>query len=145
MKSPHLILDEGGQSLAELALALPMLVFLLIGGADLARAYAIQLAVQNGARAGAESAVLDRTPTVAATVAYARQEMGRTPGLDAAAASVTMTTLTASGGACPTSPSVATPCHVTVRVVYTFRTVVPWPLIQSSFTFDRTTVMRRFN
>lgn len=145
MKRPRMILDEGGQSLAELALALPMLVFLLIGGADLARAYAIQLAVQNGARAGAESAVLDRTPTVAATVDYAKQEMGRTPGLDAAAAAVTMTTLTAAGGACPVPPSVAAPCYVTVRVVYTFKTLVPWPLIQSSFTFDRITVMRRFN
>lgn len=145
MKTPRMIVDEGGQSLAELALALPMLVFLLIGGADLARAYAIQLAVQNGARAGAEAAVLDFTPTQAEAVAYAKQEMGRTPGLDAAATSVTMTTLTAAGAACPAPPSVATPCYVTVRVVYTFTTVVPWPLIQNSFTFDRTTAMRRFN
>ena len=44
---------DRGQSIVELALALPILVFLLIGGADLARAFAIQIAVQNGARAAA--------------------------------------------------------------------------------------------
>lgn len=136
---------ERGQAIVEVALALPVLVFLLIGGADLARAYAIQLAVQNGARAGAEAAALDFTPTEPEAVGYAKQEMGRTPGMNANAATVTMTTATAAGGPCPATPSVATPCYVTVRVRYTFATVTPWPLIPNTFVFDRSTIMRRFN
>lgn len=136
---------EQGQSIVEVALALPLLVFLLIGGADLARAYAIQLAVQNGARAGTEAAVLDFTPTEAEAVSYAKQEMGRTPGMNANAAIVTMARATESGAPCPVTPSIATPCYVTVRVRYTFTTVTPWPLIPNTFNFDRTTVMRRFN
>ena len=55
--------EDVGQSIVELSLMLPLLVFGLIGGADLARAFAIQLAVQNGARAGAESYAIDSTPT----------------------------------------------------------------------------------
>ena len=39
--------DEFGQSMVELALLLPILVFGLIGAADLARAFAIQIAIEN--------------------------------------------------------------------------------------------------
>lgn len=137
--------DHRGQSMVELALTLPILVFLLIGGADVARAFAIQLAVQNGARAGAESAALDYTPTPAEARSYARQEMGRTPGLDPLAATIDPTIATASGAACPATPSITTPCYITVRVQYTFRTIIPWPLIPNVYSLDRTTSMRRFN
>lgn len=40
-----------GQSLVELALVLPLLLLLVAGGADLARAYIIGLELQDGARA----------------------------------------------------------------------------------------------
>lgn len=74
------ISDDRGQSMVELALTLPILVFTLIGGADLARAYAIQLAVQNGARAGAEAAAVNQAPTATSIVLRTRDEMARTPG-----------------------------------------------------------------
>src|SRR5690348_9778619 len=54
---------DGGQSMVELALTMPLLVFALIGGADLARAFALQIAVENGSRAGAEAYAIDSTPT----------------------------------------------------------------------------------
>jgi Flp pilus assembly protein TadG len=135
--------EDRGQSIVELALALPLLAFLLLGGADVARAYALQLAVQNGARAGAEAAGVDFSPTAAKAVARARDEMGRTPGMDADAAIVTVFFKQVDGTTdCVVTPSIAIPCRATVRVRYTFRTITPWPLIPNSFTFDRSTTMR---
>ena len=128
----------------EFALALPILVFGLIGGADLARAFAIQLAVQNGARAGAEAAAIDFAPTGTLATSRAVDEMGRTPFLITAAATVSAVFKQTDGLTdCPIAgPTVATPCYVTVRVVYTFNTIVPWPIIPNTATFDRSTTMR---
>ncbi len=129
--------------MVELALVLPLLVFTLIGGADVARAYAIQLAVQNGARAGAEAVAIDFTPTTAQAIARARDEMARTPGMNAAAATVTVSFKRDDGTTdCADPPTVAVPCNATVRVRYTFRTVIPWPLMPNVANFDRSTVMR---
>lgn len=134
--------------MVELALTLPILVFALIGGADMARAYALQLAVQNGARAGAEAAAINDAPSSALAVARAKDEMARTPGMDvdAAIASGDMQVDAAfakvDGTACTTTPTIADPCWVTVRVRYTFRTVTPWPLVPNTANFDRRTTMR---
>lgn len=129
--------------MVELALTLPVLVFILIGGADLARAFAMQLAVQNGARAGAEAAAIDFSPTTAEAEGRARDEMARTPGMSATVPAVTVTFKQADGTTnCLTTPTVASPCFATVRVQYTFNAVIPWPLVPNSATFDRQTTMR---
>ncbi|HEV2010623.1 MAG TPA: TadE/TadG family type IV pilus assembly protein [Candidatus Limnocylindria bacterium] len=137
--------DDFGQAIAELALLMPLLAFLLVGGADMGRAFAIQLAVQNGARAGAEASALDYTPTLAEAQAHATQEMNRTPGMNAAQATITWTKLKADGTACPVTPDYNNPCYFTVRVQYTFRTIIPWPLMPNVFNFDRSTAVRSFN
>ena len=140
--------EDEAQSIAETALMLPIMVFLLVGGADVARAYAIQLAVQNGARAGAEATAVDATPTDLEAQDHARQEIARTPGLDPLAANIVMTMSRTPGGPPPCDappPTISAPCYVTVRVTYTFRTIVPWPMLPSVFNFDRTTSMRRFS
>ena len=134
--------EERGQSIVELALTLPMLVFILIGGADLGRAYAMQLAVQNGARAGAEAAAIDFSPTTAEAEARARDEMARTPGMNANAPTVTVSFARTDGTPCLATPTVADPCFVTVRVQFTFNAVIPWPLIPNAANFDRLTTMR---
>jgi Flp pilus assembly protein TadG len=135
--------EQLGQSMVEIALALPMMTFLLLGGTDMARAFAIQVAVQNGARAGAEATVLDFTPTGAETITHAQQEMNRTPGMDATQATITVTRKQQDGTtACISSPDPTTPCFVTVRVQYTFKTIINWPFIQNTFNFDRSTKMR---
>jgi len=134
----------------ELALLLPVMVFGLIGGADLARAYALQLAVQNGARAGAESYAIDFTPTAAEAIDRTKDEMGRTPGFTRDAfgkvnATVTVTVAEADGAtACISPPTVAEPCFVTVQVQYTYRTIIAWPLIPNVANFNRSTTMRTF-
>ncbi len=130
----------------EIALLLPLLAFLLLGGADLARAYAIQLAVQNGARAGAEAAAIDYSPTVTKASARARDEMSRTPGMDSAVPTVAVTFAQADGvTACVNPPTVLVPCFATVRIQHDFRTITPWPLVPNQFHFDRSTVMRMFS
>lgn len=137
--------DDGGQSMVELALTLPILVFSLIGGADLARAYAIQLAVQNGARAGAEAAAITYPFALTESSIKTRtiDEMDRTPGMVATNALITVTFKQLDGTtACTDPPSPTTPCYATVRVRYTFRTVTPWPLVPNVAYFDRSTTMR---
>jgi len=143
------IRQELGQSVVEVSLLMPMLVFLILAGGDLARAFALQLAVQNGARAGAEAAAVDFSPTRTAAEARARDEMGRTPGMNATNTSNPVVTVSFKQSDlatdCPaTTPTVADPCFAVVRVQYTFRTVTPWPLIPNTANFDRTTVMRMF-
>jgi Flp pilus assembly protein TadG len=138
--------DDLGQSMIETALVLPMLVFLVLGGGDMARAYAIQMAIQNGARAGAEAAAMDYSPTLVETEARARDEMSRTPGMDSAAPVVTVTYAQSDGiTACVSPPTLANPCFATVRVQMTWRTITPWPLIKNTFSFDRSTTMRMIN
>jgi len=139
--------SDDGQSIVEIALLLPLLVFVLLGGADLARAFAIQLAVQNGARAGAEAAAIDFSPTSAEARARAIDEMSRTPALRTTDPSLIVSvTFKKTDGitdcVAPNDPTPADPCWVTVRVQYTFRTVTPWPLIPNTANFDRTTSMR---
>jgi Flp pilus assembly protein TadG len=151
---------ELGQSIVELALALPILVFLLIGGADLARAFAIQIAVQNGARAGAEASVVSFTPNdgpiFPEAIKWTKQEMGRTPGMNTTVCSDTgvpnptctisvTRKLTDGTTDCPVSgPTLAAPCFFKVRVQYTFRTTINWPMLPNTFNFDRQTLMRAF-
>ena len=132
---------------------LPIMSFLLLGGADMARAFATQLAVQNAARSGAEATALDTTPSISAATQHVQDELGRTPSVNAASATITVTFTLSDGtsactGAANTSvagtSSIATPCYARVRVQYTWSTLIPWPLIQRSFTFDRTTMVRRY-
>lgn len=125
--------EERAQAFVEFALLLPVLTFLMIGASDLARAYAMQLAVQNGARAGAESAVIGYALTDADITGHVQDEMDRTPGMDASTAVILITRPT-SGGA----------SYVRVEVKYTYHTIVAWPLIPNTATFDRATQIRSF-
>ena len=131
--------------MVELALTLPILVFGLLGGADLARAFALQIAVENGSRAGAESYAIDSTPTPAEAQDTAMKEINRTPTANAAPGNITVTKAQADGvTTCVSPPTVATPCFVSVRVIYPWSTITAWPLVPNSGTFDRTTTIRTF-
>lgn len=135
-----------GQSIVELALCLPLLVFGVVGGADLARAYALQIAVENGSRAGAEAYAISssdvRSPLQAQTATI--QEINRTPTANATTAMVQVTLTLADGTTICDTTSLAAPCYVNVRVQYNWRTIVAWPFIPTSGTFDRTTSMRTY-
>ena len=136
---------DGGQSVVELALTLPLLVFALMGGADMARAFALQIAVENGSRAGAESYAIDSTPTNAEAQAAAIAEINRTPTANASNSNVTVIKAQGDGvTACVSPPTVAIPCYVSVRIQYPWSTIVAWPLVPNGGTFDRTTSVRTF-
>jgi Flp pilus assembly protein TadG len=136
---------EGGQSMIELALALPLLAFSLLGGADLARAFSLQIAVENGSRAGAESYAIDSSPTVAEAKTVTVNEINRTPTANVQFSDVTITKAQADGvTACLNPPTIATPCFVTVTVIYNWSTIIAWPFVPNSGTFNRTTTMRTF-
>ena len=132
--------------MVELALLLPILVFGLIGAADLARAFAIQLAVQNGARAGAEAWAIASTPTVAKTATRVSDEVSRTPGIDLNLVDIVLPdgSQHADGTYCMSTPTVANPCFYTVTVNYEFHTIVPWPFVPNVAHFSRSTTMRTF-
>ena len=140
-----LLHDQLGQSVVELALLAPILVFALLGGADLARAFAVQIAVQNGARAGAEAYAIDSTPTIAEAQAAAVAEMNRTPTVNATVSNVTVTEKLSDGTTdCTHPPALLVPCYVTIRVTYTFNTTTAWPWVPNTANFDRTTSFRMF-
>lgn len=131
--------------MVELALTLPLMVFGLLGGADMARAFALQIAVENGSRAGAESYAIDSTPTSAEAQATTIAEINRTPTANATNANVTVTKAQSDGvTACVSPPTVATPCFVSVRVIYPWTTITAWPFVPNGGTFDRTTTIRTF-
>lgn len=134
---------ENGQAIVELALLLPILVFGLIGAADVARALAVQLAVENSARAAAESEVMNASPSQSSAQTAAQNELAQTPGVVPANATVTETLKDGSGATCTTS-TLSAPCFVTVEVRYTFTTLVHWPGVSNTFTFDRSTRLRRY-
>jgi Flp pilus assembly protein TadG len=131
--------------MVELSLTLPLLCFMLIGGADLARAFALQIAVENGSRAGAEAFAMASSPNAALAQGAAVAEINRTPTAAATSSNVSVTKAQSDGTtACISPPTIATPCFVSVRVQYTWTTIVAWPLIPNSGSFDRTTTIRTF-
>lgn len=137
-----------GQAMVEFALLLPLLSFMLLGGIDLARAYAMQLAVQNGARAGAESGAIGYNLTDAQIVTHVQQEMNRTPGMNGANTMGTPTTcpnLNAGENCILVShPVVSSVTYMKVEVKFIFQTIIAWPIIPNSATIDRTTQFRVF-
>ena len=135
---------DGGQAMVELALALPLLVFGVVGGADLARAFALQIAVENGARAGAEAYAITSVPTLVQTKTAVKEEINRTPTANATDSMITVTTTLADGVTFCNTSSIAAPCFVSVRVVYSWSTLIAWPIVPNGGTFDRTTSMRTY-
>ncbi len=100
----------------------------------MARAFAAQLSVQNAARAGAEAAVTRVATTDPQIISYADDELGRVAGVDAAAATISVMHTTGVGGE----------SLVTVRVQYTYRTLVPWPFVPNTLSLDRTATFRNY-
>ncbi len=125
---------DSGQALVETALSLSLLVFTILGGADMARAFAAQMGVQNAARAGAEAAVTRAATTDPQIIAYALDELGRIAGVDSAAATITVTRTTGVGGE----------SLVNVRVQYTYRTLAPWPFVPNTLSLDKTATFRNY-
>jgi Flp pilus assembly protein TadG len=125
---------QTGQAVVETALSLSLLVFTILGGADMARAFAAQLGVHNSARAGAEAAVTRAATTDPQIITYVTDELGRIAGVNSAAATISVTHTVGAGGE----------SLVNVRVQYTYRTLVPWPFVPNTLNLDKTATFRNY-
>lgn len=72
---------DRGQSIVELAIVLPLLLLILLGCLDLGRAFAVRMALANGAREGARYAAKFPTADPYELEAMARQDIAA-QGLD---------------------------------------------------------------
>lgn len=158
---------ERGQSITELAIFIPILIVLLLGIGDLARAFATMIAIESSAReaadwgayrpgnwaTGVDPAVCDPDPIHICTV----REMERracTGALDlpdyvGAADGSTCTNPTfacaigsstnPTGSCSSASTCDVDPCHVKVTLTYDFSLIAPGGLLglPASFTLDR--------
>ena len=106
-------LGEAGQALVETAIALPILLALLVGIFEFARAYNVQQVITNAAREGAREGVLPST-TQAVAVARTNARLA-----DAGIVSATVTF--SCTGSCTTGDAVA----VQIAVPYTFLFIGP--------------------
>lgn len=108
-----MITDDRGQSLVEIALALPLLLIILIGLVDIGRIYHHASAVTNAAREAAALAARDGAAPSAIVAQRACVELGTDPG-GSCPASVRVECIR-SGGDCSTALAGG---DVTVRVTY---------------------------
>src|SRR5258706_13544515 len=151
--------NDRGQSIVELALSAPILVMALIGGIDLMRIAAVQQAVVNSSRAGADVISQDPSISQANVLAVIKGELTGTPGLHdltvvmcadqvnpapvAPSACVVLPTVSGSryGGGRADGVSCtgnsAGICYVRVRVLYEFHTIIPWWFVPNVRVVDR--------
>ena len=118
-----------GQSLAELAFILPLLLVLVLGSIDLGRLFYAYISVTNGARNGATyaSASADNLDDTAAIRDAVLQDTTGLLDTSETNPDVAVTTGTDSLGY----------SYAEVRVTYTFSPLFPWPGIPSSIEMER--------
>jgi Flp pilus assembly protein TadG len=112
------MLDQGGQSLVELALALPVLLLILLGLADFGRAFYYTTTIANAARAGAEYAAINAG--VGANTTTISYKVCNETGFVAYSSTATCPGMTV---AVSPSPPVAGGPDVTVTVTYNFELI----------------------
>jgi len=138
------VLGQAGQSFVEVGLLLPVLALMMVGGLDLARAYSSQAAVENASRAGAEAKQLGQSCTSGAGGCPAAiDEVSRVPGLNPVEVTCTVGTPTPPANSyCVTVSTDAT--YFSVRVQYTFQTLIDWKVLTRTVGLDRTTKFRSY-
>ncbi len=122
--------SQRGQSLAELAVVLPILLVIVLGSIDLGRVFFAYISVTNAARNGARFASADPESPDDLT------------GIREAALDETGDLLDSS----PTNPDIAVTTgndslgrtYAEVTVTYDFDSIFPWPGLPSSVNVERT-------
>ena len=132
-------LGDAGQALVEIAIALPILLGLLVGIFEFARAYNVQQVITNAAREGAREGVL---PTSTQSDALARANARLADG-NVSGATVTFS---CTASPCETGDAVS----VAITVPYQFRFIGPIVSLFASgasdpgtITLSTTSTMRR--
>lgn len=134
-----------GQSAVELAVAIPVLVLLLLAGADFGRIFYMSIGVNNAARAGAQFG--SQSVITAADIA-GMEAAAKTDGSNVANLSATASQCTCESGssvtACPSSycTNDASATFVEVDTSVTFHTLVTYPGIPSSTKLSGRAIMQ---
>jgi Flp pilus assembly protein TadG len=130
-----------GQALAEFALILPILLGIVGGGIDFARAFEGSMTLQTASRNAAEAAAYDATVTTLAQAQAKAQSVvcteaqrlpGFLPGVGGAIATCTNPTVTVTYARDPLAPGANERyplVTVTVTTAMEFDLLVPWPML----------------
>lgn len=138
--SRHKSRSNHGTAAVEFALAVPILLLLAFGCADLGRAAAAYLAVSNAARVGAEyGATHGYTSYTYASwqgqvVQQSDQEMQGSSAFDPSRLSVTVSTV----------PETTNLYQVTVTAAYPFSMMTAWPGLPQQFILSHSVTMQRY-
>jgi len=139
--------DRGGIAAIEFAIVAPTMVLLFICTADLSLGIYRKMQVQNAAQSGAAYAMLygftKTSISSAVTNATGYSSVAATPqpnefcGCPSATSGVTSITC---GSNCPNGSSAGT--YVTVSAQATYQTILPYPMVPNSFTFNAQSTVR---
>jgi len=137
-----------GQSLAELALVLPVLILLLLVALDFTRMFNMSMAVTDAARAGAQWGAQNRaaaanTLGMEQAACSSMTDISCTPGTNTTASSFCQCAGSSATISC-TSPGSCTNVlnFVTVTATATFNTVMAYPGLPSSVPLSATATMQ---
>jgi len=145
----HLLRNEGGASLVELAMLLPLFVLLLALAIDLGRASYLVEEIQGAALAAVAYGAQNPTDTTGMSNA-ATDDAPNVPSLSVGtptygcecATDTTGSTYSASCATTPTCTSSNVVYRVNVTVTATYTTLFPWPKVPSSMSFSSSASMR---
>ena len=132
--------NRGAASAVELAIVLPILLLLGFGGFDLGRAAAVNVALSNAARVGADWAATHRVDSNSLANwqnnlrTEAELEMESVPGFDADRLTVEVVRTPIGDG---------TDC-VSVTAQYPYSSLLPWPGLRTVYPLRERVVVRRF-
>lgn len=134
-KPPH---RRRGAAAVEFAIVLPILILLLLGGADLGRCFYSAMAVTNSARAGAEYGAMNRFDAATLGNWQARVQQAATDELsESTLFDLSKVTVTANGIIEADGSR-----RVEVHVTYPFKTLFSWLTGTTTLTLQQTAVMR---
>jgi Flp pilus assembly protein TadG len=142
----HLLQDEHGASLVELALVLPLFPLLLFGAVDFARAFYLSVEIAGAAQAAAVYGSQNPTDTTGMQNA-ARYDAPNVPNLSAGTPTYgcECSDGTAYSASCSVKPSCSSNTEVqrvNVTVTGTYTPLIPWPGLPASMSLSSSASMR---
>jgi Flp pilus assembly protein TadG len=142
----HLLRDEQGASLIELAFMLPLFPLLLFGAVDFGRAFYLSIEVAGAAQAAAAYGSQNPTDTTGMQNA-AQDDAPNVPNLSAGTPTYGCecsdgTNYSASCSTTPSCPSNNEVYRVNVTVTGTYSPLIPWPGVPSSLPVSSSASMR---
>lgn len=142
----HLLRDEHGASVVELAALLPLFSLMLLGAIDFGRAYYLQMEIGGAAHAAASYGSQNPSDTTGMQTA-AQDDAPNVPSLSVGTPTYGCECADGSNysASCSSTPSCSSNnevYRVNVTVTATYRPLFPWPGVPSSMSLSSTASMR---